>query len=112
MKEGKVTQQFLILTEMMCWPKDGKWNNINPFHKATREKVEQNLESAKRVYADIFNYGYVSSWVMKQAEEIGILKVDCTLTELGLKQKDILLALKDHRIKPIPNYQELQEFRM
>ena len=104
------TEQLGILTGMMLWNKDGKWNNVNPFYGASKNKVGGNLDFAKKVYRDVFN-SFLSSFVIMKAKQLGFVKGD-TIQDLLNAEDDILNLIKTSEFPLMSGYQELREFKI
>lgn len=63
MKLSKIQElQFEILTEHLQWFENVEFHNINPFYKSTTENIKTNIEKAKKVYRDIFNFQFIQSY--------------------------------------------------
>ena|SRR3990167_2171109 len=62
-----MTPQFKILTgHLAYWTKEGYLNH-NPFMGASLEEVKVNFDEAKRVYDNIFRFGFIPAWIMTHA---------------------------------------------
>lgn len=66
-----LTIQIEILKEVIGFLDKKEGLCVNPFYKASDEKIDDNIEYAKKIYEKIIS-GICSSYILMQAEEKGI----------------------------------------
>ncbi len=106
-----MTIQFKILTEMMLAGKNGN-NDINIFYKRTLEDVKNNFEKAKRVYEEEVFPNYVSAYCMYKAKELDVVLDNSSVDKIKQYGSKVIDRIKSHKIEPMPNYNELKEFKI
>lgn len=103
-----MTRQLEILTGMYAGQDEKGYLVMNYFYGTPVSYIKNHIKDAKKMYRKVFRE-FVSGWCHRQAIEKGIMDSGIP-TEQGISK--VVDAIKNHEIKPIPDYNRMCELEI